>query len=546
MGYTTRNTNGLITSFMRDLELPGRSPVHAPIGMAATSNPLSTQVAIDVLKNGGNAMDAAVAACAVQCVVEPQSTGIGGDCFCLFSQEGAPEIVAFNGSGKAPAAANVEWYQSHDIKSIDARSPHAVTVPSAIDAWNQLVRDHGRRDLGELLQPAIGYARDGYPIHSRVYSDFVQNESLLRAEQSTAAVFLPNNKIPVVGQRHIQPALAKTLQKIAEGGRDAFYSGDVAGHLVEYLQSKGGLHTLSDFAAVQGNYVDAISTNFRDHTIFECPPNGQGVIALLLLNIMSGFTPDSANPITADRLHLELEAARLAYRSRTIYVGDPAFSDIPVEELLSEAFADQLRGMINPHKASEPPEDIHLPRHEDTVYITVVDKDRNACSFINTLFMSFGSGLVEPETGVVLHNRGNGFVIDPSSPNCIAGGKRPLHTIIPGMANKNDRLAMSFGVMGGQYQAFGHMQFLTRLLDYGMDIQEAMDAPRTMVNPFTGEVEIERNVPDSIKQELTARGHRVVPAKKPIGGSQAISIDWQQNMLTGGSDPRKDGCVIGY
>ncbi len=531
---------------MRNLELPGRSPVHAPEGMTCTSHPLSSQAAIEILRSGGNAMDAAIAACAVQCVVEPGSTGIGGDCFCLYSQEGSADIVAFNGSGKAPADASADWFANRGIDEIERNSPHAVTIPSAVDGWSQLVSDHGRKDLGELLQPAIRYAREGYPISSRVFSDFELEVDLLRAEESTARIFLPNGKIPSVGQRHFQPELAETLQAIADGGRDAFYYGAIAEDIVEYLQGKGGLQTLDDFAAVKGNYVDPISVEYCGHRIHECPPNGQGVIALLLLNIISGFERGYLDPITADRLHLELEACRLAYRARNLYVADPDFSDIPVDQLLSAKHATRLRDAIDREKAIEAPRDITLPGHDNTVYITVVDRDRNACSFINTLYMGFGSGLTAPRSGVVLHNRGLGFSLDPISPNCISGGKRPLHTIIPGMVTKDDRVVMSFGVMGGQYQAFGHMQFLSRFFEYRLDIQEAMDLPRAMVDPFNGIVEVESTVPDAVKDNLRARGHRLVAPEKPIGGSQAIWIDWEQDMLTGGSDPRKDGCAIGY
>ncbi len=531
---------------MRDLEQPGRSPVHSPHGMACTSHPLSSQVAIDVLKAGGNAMDAAVAACAVQCVVEPGSTGIGGDCFCLFSKEGSADITAFNGSGKAPAAANVKWFKDNGIDTIEQNTPHAVTVPSAIDGWDKLIRDHGRLPLGELLQPAIRYARDGFPVSSRVHADFAGCAALLQAEKSTADIYLPYGKIPEVGQMMHLPALAGTLQTIADEGRDAFYHGEVAHHLVDYLKSKGGLHTLEDFAATQGNYVTPISTEFRGYMVHECPPNGQGVIALLLLNIMRGYEPEAAGPITVDRLHTELEAARLAYRARTVYLADPAYAHVPVDELLSQDYAARIRAAIDPQKANEPPAEIELPRHNDTVYISVVDRDRNACSFINTLFDSFGAGLTEPNTGVLLHSRGTGFSLEPESPNRIEGGKRPLHTIIPGMVTKADRVVMSFGVMGGQYQAFGHMQFLTGLFDYDFDIQEAMDRPRTMVNPFSGDVEVEGTVPEAIRAELTARGQRLVRPNKPIGGAQAIWIDWGSGVLTGGSDPRKDGCAIGY
>lgn len=529
---------------MRDLERPGRSPVHAPDGMACTSHPLSTQVAIDMLKSGGNAMDAAVAACAVQCVVEPGSTGIGGDCFCLYAPEGSAEIVAFNGSGKAPAAASVDWYRENGFHEIERNTPHSVTVPGAVDAWETLIRDHGRKSLGELLQPAIGYAENGYPIASRVHTDFASAASLLSRDETAARIFLPDGRVPAVGEMHRQPELAATLERIANDGREAFYEGQVMEDMLAYLQARGGLHTEADFANVQGDYVEPISSEFRGYRVHECPPNGQGVIALLLLNIMSEIET-GAHPIELERIHQEIEACRLAYRARNLYVGDPAFSDIPVAGLLSQRYASELRNKIDPLLANEQPEP-GMPAHEDTVYITVVDKDRNACSFINTLFAGFGSGLVAPRSGIVLQNRGCGFNLDPESPNRIEGGKRPLHTIIPGMVTKGDRAVMPFGVMGGQYQSMGHMQFLTALFDYGLDIQEAMDRPRFMVQPFTGEVEMEGTVPDDIRGALAERGHRLVPPPKPIGGSQAIWIDWEEGVLTGGSDPRKDGAAMGY
>ncbi len=531
---------------MRNLELPGRSPVHAPTGMAATSHALSSQTAVAILQAGGNAMDAAIAACAVQCVVEPGSTAIGGDNFCLYAPGGSSEIIAFNGSGKAPTGATVEYYQKLGITSIQ-RDAHSVTVPGAVDAWCRLHADHGRLPFAQILAPAIAYARDGYGISSRVYRDFKAEEELLAAEPSTAETFLVNGQVPAIGTRHAQPKLAATLQKIAEGGRDAFYTGDVAEDMVSYLQSKGGLHTMEDFASVKGDYVTPISTEFRGMKVWECPPNGQGVIALLLLNVMQGLAFDkAAGPITADRIHQEIEACRLAYRARNLYLADPDFSPVPVDELLSESYAASIRDAIDMTRAGDPPKDLDLPRHKDTVYITVVDKDRNAVSFINTVFYGFGSGLVAPKSGVLLQNRGMGFTLEPGHPNAIAPGKRPLHTIIPAMLTRGGRAVMPFGVMGGEYQAFGHMQFLTRHLDFGLDIQESMDAPRFMPNPFTGEVEIEGAVPQAIRDDLAARGHRLVAPRGPVGGSQAIFIDWEQGMLTAGSDPRKDGCAIGY
>ena len=531
---------------MRDLERPGRSPVHAPEGMASTSHPLSTQTAVDVLRGGGNALDAAVAACAVQCVVEPESTGIGGDCFCIYAPEGSDDLVAFNGSGRAPAAATANWYAENGIKSIERQSPHSVTVPGAIDAWETLVRDHGTRPLSELLQPAIRYARDGYPVSSRVSVDFASQASLLKNDEGAQRVFMPGGKTPGVGEMHRQPELAATMQKIAEGGRDAFYTGDVAEDIVSYLRSKGGLHTMEDFANMRGEYVTPITSNFRGYDVYQCPPNGQGVIALMLLNIMSEVETYGDQPITLERVHAEIEAGRLAYRDRNLYLADPNQAEVPVDWLLSPEHAAQVRAAIDPVKALSPLPEFTGPKHESTVYISVVDKDRNCCSFINTLFSNFGSVQMAPKSGVMLQNRGQGFVLDPNHPNCIAPGKRPLHTIIPGMVVKDGKAVMPYGVMGGEYQSFGHMQFLTGMFDYGLDIQEAQDRPRFFPDPFSGEVEVEGTIPEDIQAGLREKGHKLVRPAKPIGGSQAIWVDYEQNVLTAGSDPRKDGCAIGY
>lgn len=532
---------------MRNLELPGRSPVHAPEGMAATSHALSTQTAVRILQSGGNAMDAAIAACAVQCVVEPGSTGIGGDNFCLYAPGGsARDIVAFNGSGQAPKAATAQWFRDKGYSKIE-RDAHSVSLPAAIDAWARLHTDHGRISWERVLAPAIAYARDGFPISARVHRDFSASADFLATEPSTAAAYLPNGAAPAMGQRMRLPALAETLQKIADEGREAFYSGEIAEDMVDYLQSKGGLHTMEDFAAVKGEYVTPISGEFRGRTVWQCPPAGQGVIALLLLNIAKGLPVDlAAGPIDADRIHREIEIGRMAYGARDHYVADPRFSNVPVADLLSSKYAQRLFDAIDMSKAADPLPDLRLPRHKDTVYITVVDKDRNACSFINTLFYNFGSGLTAPKSGVLFQNRAMGFTLEEGHPNMIEPGKRPMHTIIPGMLSENDRVVMSYGVMGGHYQAFGHMQFLSRHFDYGMDIQEAMDAPRFMPDPFNGEVEMEGAVPQAIQDDLTARGHTLVTPRAPVGGSQAIAIDWKDGMLTGGSDPRKDGHAAGY
>ena len=491
-------------------------------------------------------MDAAIAACAVQCVVEPESTGVGGDCFCLYAPEGSADVVAFNGSGRAPAGATVEALAGRGVTSLERHSPHAVTIPGAIDAWTRLLSDHGTMSLATLLAPAIDYAQNGFPVSSRVHTDFSVQADFLRKDPISASIYLPDGAPPPVGSVLRLPQLAKTLEALAEEGREVFYRGWIARDIVERLQGLGGLHTMQDFANAAGEYVTPISGTFRGRDIMQCPPNGQGVIALLLLHMFEKLPIDPGGPLTLERIHTEIEACRLAYGARNVFVGDPAFGESPVERLLSEAYAAQLAEAIDPLKAVVPAPHFSLPPHRDTVYITVVDKDRNACSFINTLFHNFGSGITAPVSGVTLHNRGQGFVLEKGHPNCIEPGKRPLHTIIPGMVLENGRVTMSYGVMGGQYQSFGHMQFLTRHFDFGLDLQEAMDLPRFMVEPTSGRVDMENAIGPELRAALEQRGHQIALPPTPIGGSQAISIDWHNNVLTGASDPRKDGCALGY
>ncbi|MGF1475772.1 MAG: gamma-glutamyltransferase [Geminicoccaceae bacterium] len=530
---------------MRDFQLPGRSPVMSGRAMAATSHPLATLTALDILREGGNAMDAAIAACAVQAVVEPQSTGIGGDCFCLYAPAGGNRVIAFNGSGRAPAAATTAWYRDQGMGEIPRQSAHAVTIPGAVDAWDQLARDHGRLGLGRLFEPALGYARDGYVIAPRVAFDMASQAQLLSVDPHFSKIFLKNGKPPASGSRHAQPELATTLEAIGRHGRDAFYTGAIAEETLSVLQEQGGLHQESDFREARGEYVQPIHTDYRGYRVWECPPNGQGVIALLLLNLLSRLPVDK-DPNSAQRLHLEIEAAKLAYRDRNLFVADPARTEVPVDWLLSDAHAEELVAQIDLKRAATQLATPSLPPHPSTVYLSVVDEERNACSFINTLFHSHGSGITTPTTGIVLHSRGAGFVVEPGHPNTIEPGKRPLHTIIPGMVTKDDRAVMPFGVMGGEYQASGHMAFLARFIDCGLDIQEAQDATRLFPDPQTGAVGAERGFSSEVRGALEAMGHHLTSVQKPIGGSQAIWIDWEQNVLIGGSDPRKDGCALGY
>lgn len=511
--------------------------------MAATPNPLATAAAIAVLRDGGNAVDAAVAGAAVLSVVEPHQTSIGGDCFALLAKKGRRPLIAYNGSGRAPRAAHPDFFEAAGVSAIETSSPHAVTIPGSVDAWARLVADHGSKDLGKLLQPAIGYAEDGYPVHSRTAWDWARAAHLLRSDSTATGIFLPGGRAPKAGEVHRQPLLARTLRRIAEEGREGFYRGAVAEDIVRYLRALGGVQTLDDFAEAEGEYVDPIETTYRGLSVCQMPPNNQGITALIMLNILEGFDLAGHKPLGAERLHLEAEAGRRAYEDRDNHVADRAQVEVPVERLLSRDHAANLRRDIDPGAVAEVVPKRHL-RLTDTVYLSVVDRDLNAVSFINSLYHDFGSGLVAPHSGVLLQSRGASFNLDPGHPNCIAPGKRPLHTIMPGMLTDHDRAVMPFGVMGGDYQPFGHVHFLTNLLDFGLDLQESLDLPRVF---HDGKVlKVEPGVPEETVVRLTGYGHRVVPAEEPLGGGQAVWIDWDRGTLTGASDPRMDGCALGY
>ncbi|MEM5425732.1 gamma-glutamyltransferase [Paraburkholderia ferrariae] len=530
---------------MRNFETPGRSLVMARNGMAATSHPSATLVAVQILAAGGNAMDAAIAACAVQCVVEPGSTGIGGDCFALYSRGGTDGVIAYDGSGWAPAAASAERLRAMGVETIARHSPHAVTVPGAVDAWTTLHRDHGHLPLRDVLAPAIRFAEEGYAVAPRTAHDWAAEVETLSRDAVARTTMLVDGAAPRAGSTHRQPRLANTLRAIAESGRDAFYRGAIAADLVAQLQAHGGLHTLDDFAEFRGEYVTPIRAKFRGYDVIECPPAGQGVIALLLLRLLDKYDAEGS-PLDADRLHREIEAAKLAYAVRDAVLGDPRHGGVDVERLLSDDYLDKLRSRIDLESVLDPAAALTQVEHRDTVYITVVDRDRNCVSFINSLFYPFGSGLMGKESGVMLHNRGMSFSVEPGHPNAIAPHKRPLHTIIPGMVARDGRVQMSFGVMGGHYQAMGHAHFLSKVLHYGLDMQAAMDLPRVFPRPGTGTVEIESTLPANARAVLADRGFKLVPAAGPIGGSQAIRIDWERGVLTGASDHRKDGCALGY
>src|SRR6202522_3697668 len=528
---------------MRNFHLAGRSTVHAQNAMVATSHPLAALTAIDVLRSGGNAVDAAVAACALLGVIEPQSTGIGGDCFALIQPRGEGKIVAYNGSGRAPMAATPEWDLDRNIHAIPLTSAHAVSIPGAVDAWATILRDHGKLGLDTLLQPAIKAAEQGYIVAPRIAFDWKIQCEKLKNGTNAQRYLLPHGKPAVAGDVIHQPELGKTLRAIAKDGRDAFYKGAIAEDMVETLRGIGGLHTLDDFASHTTETTVPIGAIYKGHDVWQCPPNGPGITMLVMLNILARFDLTKFPAMSVERFHLEAEAARVAYMMREQYIGDPGHVDVDVVRILSKECADEHGDSIRMDVLLDLP-DVAPPMNPSTVYITVVDKDRNACSFINSIAHSFGSAIVSNKTGILLQNRGGGFRVQPGHPNCIAPGKRPLHTIIPSLVTKNGRAVMPFAVMGGQYQPVGQVHVLTNMLDYGCDVQEAIDMPRGL--HYENVYQLEDGVPAAIVEGLKQLGHQTTSVVPPLGGAQAIWIDWDKGTLTGGSDPRKDGCAMGY
>jgi len=534
----------------RDFHAPGRSPVYGTNGMAATSMPIATLTALDILRAGGNAVDAALAASAVLAVVEPQSTGIGGDCFCLYAPARTGKVIALNGSGKAPMATTAEILCSEGLNQIPPNSAHAVTVPGAISAWALLSERCGRFGLDKILQPAIRYAEKGWPVHARVALDWATAAGRLNDSTTARQKYLIDGRPLAAGDNFIQPALGKTLRQVAAKGPSAFYEGAIAADMIETLRRLGGLHTEGDFAEgiVSAEFVQPISSKWRGMEIFECPPNGSGLLALMLLGILEGFKTPADGPLSATRLHRHVEAARLVYRDRDAFLADPFHVDVPVEHLTSPRYLAELRAAISDTCSMPvlPPAgaSLLLPSHKDTVYLCVVDRDGNACSFINSLFASFGSCIYAEKSGVLFHNRGSSFRLEKGHPNCVAPGKRPMHTIIPGMVMKDGHPLMPFGVMGGHFQPMGQSLFLTNHFEFGLDIQEALDLPRLF--PRDGKLEVEHGIPSASLARLVALGHQCEQVRNPHGGGQAIFIDQDRGWFVGGSDPRKDGCALGY
>ncbi len=524
---------------MRDFHFPGRSPVLATNGMCATSHPLGAKTAIDILERGGNAMDAAIAGALVLGICEPQMTGIGGDCFVLW-QQGDGGVQALNGSGRAPAALDAADLRATGAQTVPIQSPHSVTIPGAIDAFCHLSETVGTIGLDAVLAPAIAAAENGVPVAARAAFDWQNDADVL--QDAARDFYLIGGKVPDSGQLFRAPAQADVLRRISATGRDAFYTGEVAEDMVATLTARGGRHTMADFAAAASTPTDPISGAYKDVALVEHPPNGHGATALLMLNILAQFDITGMDPLGTERAHVEAEAAKLAYDTRNRFLGD-ADHTTRLDHMLDMGTAKALAALIDPKKAIPNATAIAENVHKDTIYITTVDRDGMSVSLIYSIFNGFGSGIASEKFGILLQNRGSGFTLEAGHPNELKGGKRPMHTIIPGMLQRDGKVVMPFGVMGGAYQPNGHARFVSNIEDFGMDPQTAIDLPRAFSD--RGELKVEKGYSDQVRQELTDLGHTVRIPDTPIGGAQAILIR-DDGVLEGASDPRKDGCALGY
>ena len=525
----------------RNFSFPGRSPVRARNGMVTTSHPMATAAGLKVLTEGGSAVDAAVAAVALLSVAEPHMTGIGGDCFALVSPDGSTAVEALNASGRAPAGASAGAVAGQGVTEIPRNSPHAVTVPGAVDGWWSLHQRFGALDWDRLLWPALAYAGDGIAVHDRVARDWEEHAANVADDPDASAQFLKGGKPYGPGERFRHKPLAGAFKLIQKDGRDGFYKGPVMEDMVAKLQAAGGTHEESDFTGAAAEFVTPVRADYRGHTVWECPPNGQGIAALVMLRVMERF--DFGAMSAAGRVHTLAEAAKIAYRLRDTHVGDPAFRPVPADWLLGDALADRLAALVDPGKAADhPPSD--FPDHPDTVYLAAVDGNGMAVSLINSIYDNFGSGISTPRFGVLFQSRGRAFSLEEGHPNAIEGGKRPLHTIIPGMLSRGDRLIGPFGVMGGPYQAVGHAMLVSNLLDLGLDPQEALDAPRSFAHD--GVLQLEEGHGPELAEAMGSMGHALEFPSPPIGGGQAILMDTGNGFWVAGSDPRKDGHASGY
>jgi len=522
----------------------GRSVVMTDRGIVATSDYLASQAGAQVLAKGGTAMDAAIAANAVLGVTEPMSNGIGGDLFLIYWDARAAKLYGLNSSGWAPRRLSVEFLTKQGITSMPGDGIHSVTVPGAVEGWSQAHRRFGRLPWKDLFPPAIYYAEYGYAVPEIVHGYWVANEPKMQKTSEARRVFLPGGKAPELGAKFSNPDVGKALRLIAEQGRDAFYKGDIAQAIISTSAGLGGTMQLDDLADFSAEWVEPISVDYRGWKIYEFPPNGQGMAALEMLNIMSTFQPDAGGPQGTVELHKKIEAMKLAYADLYRYNADPRFAKVPVQGLLSKAYAAQRAALINPNKANCNPGP-GSPVTSDTIYLAAVDKEGNIASLIQSNYGGFGSGVVVSGMGFALQNRGALFVLDPSHPNALQPRKRPFHTIIPAFMEQGD-LHIGFGIMGGPNQPLAHAQFVSNLVDYGMNIQAAVEAPRFTVahNSVSCDIVIESRVKPEVLQALRDKGHNLTARKEYtalMGRGQAVMHNSKSGMNSAASDPRADG-----
>jgi gamma-glutamyltranspeptidase/glutathione hydrolase len=536
----------------------GRSVTMAPHGMVATSHPLAAQIGLEILKKGGNAVDAAIAVDAAMGLMEPMSCGIGGDLYALVWDAKTGKLYGLNASGRSPYGATRQYFADKGLKEIPTSGPLSWSVPGCVDGWEELSRRFGTLPLAQLLEPTIHYAEDGFPVTEVIAYYWHAAQAKLEQSPDAARTYLIAGRAPTAGEVFKNPYLAATYRLLAKEGQNAYYKGPIAQQIVAFSKRNGGLFELNDFEDHTSTWVDPVSTTYRGHEVWEIPPPGQGIAVLQMLNLLEGYDLKSMGPGSADYWHLFLEAKKLAYADRARFYADPKFVQVPTAELIAKPYADRRRKLIDPHKALPEVEagDPKLGQSE-TIYLCVVDKDRNCVSLIQSNYNGFGSGLVPGDLGFALQNRGTLFALDAEHPNRLEPHKRPFHTIIPSFVTKDGKPWLVYGVMGGDMQPQGQVEVLCNLIDFGMNVQEAGEAPRLehlgsatptglKAKPNGGTVAAEPGIPESVVEELTRRGHQMNRVRTNGGGYQAILIDPKTGMLHGGSEARKDGCAVGY
>ena len=542
---------------MLKISFATRSEVIAQNGMAATSQPLATQVALDILKQGGTAVDAAIAANAMLGLVEPTGSGIGGDLFAIVWDAKTQKLYGLNGSGRSPYSLTLDYFKQNGYKQIPSRGPLPVSVPGCVDGWFELHKKFGKLSMESILGPTIKYARKGFPVSELIAYYMQAHVPILQEWPGFKETFMPNGRAPEKGEIFKNPKLANTLEKIAKGGRDVFYKGEIAKTIDAFMKRVGGFLSYKDLADHSSEWVEPVSTNYRGYDVWELPPNGQGIAALQILNILEGFDLKSMGFASTEYIHHFLEAKKLAFEDRAKYYADPDFNEIPVDWLISKEYAEKRRKLIDPHRAAWR-YDVGNPSLEagDTIYLTVADKEGNMVSLIQSNYRGMGCGLSPDGLGFIFQDRGELFTLEEGHFNTYAPHKRPFHTIIPAFITKDGKPYMSFGVMGGATQPQAHAQIVINMVDFGMNLQEAGDAPRILhqgSSQPTGEVMtdgglvyLETGVDYEVIRELVKMGHNVGYNVGSFGGYQAILFDWKNKVYYGASESRKDGQAAGY